>query len=47
MHSAHEIFACHMFYLEEEENSEECIHVLLVEKTSVYKIELYSLALLS
>lgn len=41
------IFAYGMFYLEEEENFEECIHAFVVEKTSVYKIQLYLLALLS
>lgn len=43
-----QVLAWHMFYLEEEESFEECIHALLVGKkktTCVYEIEHYSLAL--
>lgn len=41
------IFAYYMFYLEEEENFEEGIHAFVVDKTCVYKIEIYLPALLS
>lgn len=40
------IFAYRMFYLEEE-NFEEGIHAFVVEKTCVYKVEIYLPALLS
>lgn len=40
------IFAYRIFYLEEE-NFEEGIHAFVVEKTCVYKVEIYLPALLS